>query len=437
MKVLLVDDDPAALGYASALLRDDHELTTCGSGVEALAQLETGSFDVVLTDLRMPPPDGIEILRTARELDPPVPVILLTAVNDARPAVEAMRLGACDFLVKPACAKDIACAIERVCAGRPLPLEPTAESQFGLVGCSPPIQLVRRLIPAVARSQEAVLIIGETGTGKELLARAIHAQSQRKQRAFVAHNMAATPIDLAESIFLGHARGAFTGAASEHPGLFEQADTGTLFLDEVDSFPACLQAKLLRVLEGGRVERIGTSLSRSVDVRVIAASAVDLAPQVEAGTFRADLYYRLRQLEIVLPPLRERPGDIPTLVRHFIDELARESGSPPRIDPAAMDRLVSYPWPGNVRELRNVLRAAAVMAGAGAIRPEHFPRALRSQGSVPRAASSLRVLEMRHIREVLERVAGNQSQAARILGIDRGTLARKLAAEKSDSSRSE
>jgi DNA-binding NtrC family response regulator len=294
------------------------------------------------------------------------------------------------------------------------------------------MQLVRRLIPAVARSKETVLIIGETGTGKELLARAIHAQSTRSDRSFVAHNMAATPQDLAESVFFGHARGAFTGAHAEHSGLFEQADGGTLFLDEVDSFPAALQAKLLRALEGGRVQRIGGNDSRAIDVRVIAASAIDLACLVEAGSFRADLYYRLRQLEVVLPPLRERPGDIPTLIRHFMEELVTERGSAPCIDPAAMERLVSFSWPGNVRELRNVLRAAAVMAASGPIRAEHFPRALRSGGLASRGSGTLRVLELRHIREVLERVSGNQSQAARILGIDRGTLARKLAAENPD-----
>ena len=433
MNLLLVDDDPHALSYLSGLLRDAHRVTTCVDGAEALTRLRPRTFDLVLTDLRMPGPDGFEILRAAQALEPPIPVVVLTAVDSARPAVDALRLGARDFLVKPASPEEIAATIARVereCA--PSASDP-AEEDSGLVGGSPAIRLVRRLVPSLAASRETVLIVGETGTGKELLARALHARSPRSAGPFVAHNMAATPIELAESIFLGHARGAFSGAASEHPGLFEQADHGTLFLDEIDSFPLPLQPKLLRVLEGGSIQRIGACAERKFDVRVIAASAVDLGPCVAAGAFRADLYYRLRQLEVELPPLRERQGDIAILVRRFLDDIGRETGVAPRVDPAAMSRLLGHSWPGNVRELRNVVRAAAVMAGLDPIRCEHLSRALRTDARPdPQNAGSLRSREMRHILEILDRVAGNQSLAARILGIDRGTLARKLSAARTN-----
>ncbi len=424
MNLLLVDDDPVALGYLEGVLRLHHDVTACTSGQDALARLAARPFDAVFTDLRMPPPDGFQILKAARALKPAPPVVVLTAVDQARPAVDALRLGASDFLVKPAARETIAAALARIQGQRPAAVEP----DFGLVGCTPSMRLVRRLIPALARTRETVLICGETGTGKELLARALHAQSSRHDRAFVAHNMAATPPDLAESIFLGHVRGAFSGALTDHAGLFEQADGGTLFLDEIDSFPVGLQAKLLRVLEGGPVCRVGATAGRDVNVRVIAASASDLCAQVESGGFRADLYYRLRQLEIALPPLRERHADIPHILRHVLGEWERASGVLLELEAEAMERLIAHSWPGNVRELRNVVRAAAVMAGPGPIRVEHFPRALRAAAAAASRDRSLKAHETRHILEVLESVAGNQSQAARILGIDRGTLARKLSA---------
>jgi len=365
-------------------------------------------------------------------------VIVLTAVDCARPAVEALRMGAQDFLVKPADPTEIARAVahaESLHVPRKDGAAPDVECDgrdSGLIGCSPQMRIVRRLIPALARSRESVLILGETGTGKELLARAVHAQGPRRHAPFVAHNMAATPADLAETIFFGHVRGAFSGATSDHAGLFEQAHGGTLFLDEIDSFPPPLQAKLLRVLEGGSVQRIGSGSARTFDVRVIAASATDLSLQVDAGAFRADLYYRLKQLEVMLPPLRDRIADIPALVRHFLAELSGEFDSTPDLDRAALDQLMDHRWPGNVRELRNVVRAAAVVAGAGPIGLEHLPRGLRPDARKldTRHPGSLRFIEIRHILETLDRVGGNRSEAARILGIDRGTLARKLAAGK-------
>jgi DNA-binding NtrC family response regulator len=271
--------------------------------------------------------------------------------------------------------------------------------------------------------------MGETGTGKELLAVAMHAHGPRRAGPFVAHNMAATPAELAESLFFGHVRGAFSGATADHAGVFEQADGGTLFLDEVDSFPLALQAKLLRVLESSRVQRLGAATERSVDVRVVASAPTELGEMVVRGLFRADLYYRLRGLELSLPPLRERAEDIPLLARHFVAELGRETGAEPRLTPAVLECLVQYSWPGNVRELRNALRSAALLAGPSPIQQCHLPSSVerRAGGEGPGGgATMLAEVERAHIRRVLERVQGNRSLAARLLGIDRGTLARKL-----------
>jgi two-component system, NtrC family, response regulator AtoC len=435
VRVLAIDDDAGALRYLVDILQKDHEVSASTDSAEAVASLRAGSFDLVVTDLRMPPPDGFEILAVAQALVPPPPVIVLSAMDTARAAVEALRLGARDFLVKPAEPEEIArtiAAVRNNDATREAGSEPSRsndEAGFGLAGDSPPIRLVRRLIRTLAASREAVLLLGETGTGKELLARALHASGPRAHGPFVAHNMAATPSELAESIFFGHMRGAYSGANADHPGLFECADGGTLFLDEMDSFPLCLQAKLLRALESGQVQRLGSVSARTVDVRVIASSAVDPVTLVAQGTFRADLYYRLRQLEVLMPPLRERAGDIPALVQQFLEEIGRECRRSPRLSPAALVRLTAYSWPGNVRELRNVVREAALMATEGTILPEHLPRMIefrRRRGATQ--SGSLRTVETEHILRTVESVGGNGSQAARILGIDRGTLARKLVA---------
>jgi DNA-binding NtrC family response regulator len=428
MRVLAVDDDPAVLAALVAVLEARHEVVSCAGGAEALAALRVRPYDLVLTDLRMPAPDGFDVLRAVQGLVPAPPVVVLTAVDTARTALEALALGARDYLVKPSEPADLLAAVARVGNDVASPVE---GQDFGLAGMSAAICGVRRLIPLLARSREGVLILGETGVGKDLLARVLHDQGPRSRGPFVAHNMAATPSELAESVFFGHARGAFSGATADHLGLFEQANEGTLFLDEVDSFPLHLQAKLLRVLESGTFQRVGSVGERQVDVRVIAASATDLEQLVARSAFRADLYYRLCQLEVVLPPLRERPEDIPSLVRQFLGEISRESGRPVRISPAAEDILMRCPWPGNCRELRHSLRSAVMLAGGGIILPSHLPRALRP-AAVPispvQGSTTLCEVEREHIRRILEQVGGNRSLAARLLGIDRGTLARKIRA---------
>jgi DNA-binding NtrC family response regulator len=261
-----------------------------------------------------------------------------------------------------------------------------------------------------------------------LLARELHERSRRSAGPFVTHNMAATPADLAESLFFGHVRGAFSGATSDHAGLFEQAHRGTLFLDEVDSFPPALQAKLLRVLESGRARRVGAAEDRDVDVRVIAAAAEDLGRRVTGGCFRADLYYRLRQLEVELPPLRERPEDLPDLVDRFLEEIEPVPGRRPRFSPAALEALRMHAWPGNCRELRHAVRSAVVLAAGGVVQPGHLPKSVlaTARAGSHAAPASLAAVERDHILRVLEQAGGNRSLAARLLGIDRGTLARKL-----------
>jgi DNA-binding NtrC family response regulator len=426
VRILAVDDDPAVRAALRAVLATTHEVTSCGGGAEAIAALRERPFDLVLTDLRMPAPDGLDVLRAALGVHPPPPVVVLTAVDTARSAVEALALGARDYLVKPAEPAALLDAVARAAGGS----APAAEGEdYGLAGTSAAIRAVRRLIPLLARSREGLLILGETGVGKDLLARAIHDHGPRAAGRFVAHNMAATPTELTESLFFGHVRGAFSGASADHPGLFAEADGGTLFLDEVDSFPLHLQAKLLRVLEGSRFQRVGSTGECRVDVRVIAASAGDLAGLVARGAFRADLYYRLCQLEVVLPPLRDRREDIPALIRQVLDEIARESGETARMSPEAERIMVAFPWPGNCRELLHAVRAAALLADGGLILPLHLPRALQSPaeaGPDGTAPTTLSEVERGHIRRTLEQVGGNRSLAARLLGIDRGTLARKL-----------
>jgi len=427
VRILAADDDALALQALTEVLRPDHEVVGCPGGAEALRELEREAFDLVLTDLRMPPPDGLEVVRAARALEPAPPVIVITALDSARAAIEALHLGASDYLVKPCAPEVIRETIARVLpdaapadAGEPL---------YGLAGRSREIRRLRRLIPLLAHTRETVLIVGETGTGKELLARALHEHGPLREAPFVAHNMAATPSELAESLFFGHARGAFSGATQGHAGLLEQAEGGTLFLDEVDSFPTVLQPKLLRALESGQVKPVGSTTARPVRVRVLAASSCDLADFVAAGGFRADLYYRLKQIEVRIPPLRDRREDIPVLVEHFLAEYARETGSRVRMSPPALAEMLDDAWPGNCRELRSAVRSAAVLAKGGVIRSV-FPTPATGGGARRAPASveglSLEAVEREHIHKVLQSSGGNRSRAARALGIDRGTLARKI-----------
>jgi len=420
---LVVDDDPDALQFAANALAKEFEVVTCSRGDEGIDRAAREAFDLVVTDLAMPRPDGFDVLRAIASLDRAPGVIVLTATDKARETMEALRLGARDYIVKPSTDEEIRDAVSRGLQGRRGDTETAA---FGLVGISPAMARLRQLIPLLARSSESVLVIGETGTGKELVARGLHEQGPRCAGPFVVHNVAATPSELSESLFFGHARGAFSGAHADHAGLFEQASGGTLFLDEMDSLPLALQPKLLRALECRRIQRVGGNVDRSVDVRIVAASATDVSELVARGTFRADLYYRLRQLEVVMPPLRDRPEDIPLLIDHILCEWTCERGQTARLSPLAEDLVLAHHWPGNVRELRNALRGAAVLAESGVITPQQLPRAVRNAGGSTPVVERLENVERQAIARALDRAGGNQSQAARLLGIDRGTLARKL-----------
>ena len=428
MRILAIDDDPLALDYLEQVFNAEHSVCRAAGGGSGIATLQQQPFDLVLLDLRMPQVDGFMVLQHLQNLPAAPPVIVLTGVDTASAAVRALELGASDYIVKPADPATVRAAITRLGAKG---ASAAPSTDYGFLGVSPPIRRLHRLIPLLASTTETLLIQGPTGTGKDLLARIVHGQGPRYSGPFVAHNMAATPGELAESVFFGHVRGAFSGAIADHVGVFEQAHGGTLFLDEVDSFPLSLQAKLLRVLESGCVQRVGCASERPFDVRVIAASTVDLGGLVEKGVFRSDLYYRLRQIEVFLPPLCERREDIPVLVEHFLALARRDMEWSARVTPAASEALLAYHWPGNVRELRNAVRAAVLLAVGGPIQPGHLPRALRLTAGAPGGApgstgGTLVAVERDHIQRVLEATHGNRSLAARILGIDRGTLARKL-----------
>jgi DNA-binding NtrC family response regulator len=455
--VLLVDDDEAACRLlAEVLERDGYRVAAALSVDEALAKLEReGPFDAVLTDLRMPERSGLDLLKIVREREPDALVLVLTAFGDATAAGEAIRAGAYDFVSKPydigTLRETLARALGRrrlATASRELrgAARRAGASQAGsaLVGHSPPIIEVMKTLARAAPTQATVLLLGETGTGKELVARTIHGYSERNGRRFVAVNCSALAEGLLESELFGHLRGAFTGAAGARPGLFREADRGTLFLDEIGDISPALQARLLRALQEHEIVPVGSETPVKVDVRIIAATHRDIGALVRAGKFREDLYYRLNVVTLHLPPLRERKQDIPLLMDHFLRELTERHGrGPVAVDPEAQHRLLSYDWPGNIRELQNVLERALVLAEQDVIGPEHLPAEVRPGGGAPEppvpdaggsagaepppnALLSLEEIERRHVMRVLEATGGSREEASRILGISRRTLTRMV-----------
>ena len=431
--ILIVDDDAALRDGLAETVRDlGHEPRSAASGREALGILASDRIDGMLLDLRMPGGmDGIEVLRRVRARDQAPPIVVLTAFASAENTIEAMRLGAFDHLTKPIGRDELAALLIRMLPRRHGSVaEAGAPAEPGnLIGSSDAMRQVQKTIGLAADSDATVLILGETGTGKELIARALHEHGRRKAAPFVAVNCAAIPADLLESELFGHVKGAFTGASSDRTGAFREADGGTLFLDEIGDMPAAMQAKILRALQERVVTPVGGKPAQ-VAARVIAATHRHLPSLVEAGAFREDLYYRLNVVPIVLPPLRERQADILPLAEHFL-RLASKQGTHKRLTAAASARLLEHSWPGNVRELRNVIERASVLVRGDtidAVDLDVLERARLSRyellaGDMPTAVAKL---ETAMIRKALEACGGNRAEAARRLNINRQLLYAKM-----------
>lgn len=437
--ILLVEDDRELRALLLEVLEvAGYDVRAAASGAEALAALAHAAPDLVITDLMMPGVSGKEVLKETRRAHPGVNVIVITAFGSIESAIELVKEGAFDYLTKPFSNDELLLAAQRALeergarralgqqAGAPRPVA-------GFLGTSGPTRALLEMVAKVARSPLPVLITGETGTGKELVARGIHALSARDP--FLAVNCAALPDHLLESELFGHEKGAFTGADRAKPGLFEAAHGGTLFLDEVAELPAPLQPKLLRALEDGEIRRVGSTRPTRVDVRLLAATNRDLDEEIAAGRFRQDLFWRLNGLALHIPPLRERPADVAVLVEHFLERFAASAGrkSPQRFSPEAVALLASYPWPGNVRELRSAVERAATLAESDVLPVESLPERVRHGGllrtTVAEAAVrqlSMAEVERAYILEILRVTGGNRSRAAEILGLDRKTLYRKL-----------
>ncbi len=440
-RVLLVDDDPAVLGaLTQALIHLGTEPESAGSAEEALAKLAEAPPDLILSDIRLPGLDGIELLKLVRTRSPSMDVVLMTAFDDMTTVVRSMREGAFDFLVKPIDLDELGDVLRRVFedrrarerARRTAEEEAQAYQLDELVGRDPRMIEVYKLVGQLAASQVNVLIRGETGTGKELVARAIHFNSADASEPFLPVNCTALPETLLESELFGHVRGAFTGAVSDRRGRFALAGRGTIFLDEIGDTAPDFQAKVLRILEDGEFYPVGAERPERTEARVIAATHRDLGKMVEEGAFRDDLYYRLRVVEIVLPPLRHRPADLPLLARHFVrGASAKLHQSELALPDSTVEALLQHDWPGNVRELENCLTRAIALATGGVIRPEHL--GLGSETGVsPGPFRTLGELERDEIRRVLAAMGGNKTRTAEILGISKPRLYRLIDKHKLD-----
>ena len=451
MSRILVADDSDAMreGMVMTLARLGHEAQGVKGGAEAVAAYARRHYDVVVTDLRMVPVDGLQVVRRMRELDPEATIVIVTAHGSVAAAVEAMRAGAIDFVEKPFSPELLGARVEKAVeiarerrSARDAHARAAAlaedrareSSPLGLVGDSAAMLRVREQVRKVAATDATVLVLGESGTGKELVARALHEASRRRDGPFVSVSCAALPEGLLEAELFGHERGAFTGAVRRKIGRFELAHSGTLFLDEVGEIPPAIQVKLLRVLQERRFERVGGEETLEVDVRLVSATNRDLARRVADGTFREDLYYRLAIVPLTLPPLRERPEDVETLARHFLEKHAPRIGRRvARFEPDALALLRRYRWPGNVRELENVVQQAMVFCEGERVRAEDLPPALRDAPPalpVPTGDRSLtdilEDLEKQLVVAAYTKAAGVKAEAARLLGIKPSALYYKL-----------
>jgi DNA-binding NtrC family response regulator len=449
--ILLFEDDDTLAGLLARVLRSEGyhvDVLDNADAVPPAAKL--ARYDVVLSDIHLAnDTSGHDVLRRIREASPTTPVILMTAYADIEGAMNAVGEGAYDYLAKPIepteLKRMVSEAMERRKLAKTEPAAPTradAQAVAQIVGTTPAMLTVYKTVAHVAPTTATVLIVGESGTGKELVARAIHAKSPRATKPFVAINCGALPESILESELFGHERGSFTGASAQKRGLFEEAKGGTLFLDEIGEISVKMQVQLLRVLQEGEIRRVGAAETIKVDVRVVAASNRDLKAEVAAGRFREDLLFRLQVVTVTVPPVRERRGDIPLLIKHFIVRHAERLGRPaPHVAPEVFEMLESYEFPGNVRELSHIIERAMLLAREGVITATDLPpevtRAWTTHGSATGSMGSLaddwptlQLLERRYIDRVLSRTGGNKTRAAEVLGIDRRTLNRMFARER-------
>ncbi len=434
-RMLIVDDEKRMCAILKTALESETlAVTTADSGEAAWAALSVDSFDIILSDIKMPGMSGMDLLRRAKETAPETEVLLMTAYADAKTAVEAMKAGAYDYIIKPFEIDELRHKIQNILDKHHLrrenkDLKSQLHARFRLenmVGSSGAMQKVYQLVEKVAPTDATVLIRGESGTGKELIARAIHQLSGRREHPFVAVHCGALPESLLESELFGHERGAFTGAEKQKPGRFELAGAGTIFLDEIGDISPATQIKLLRVLQQREIVRLGGTETISIQARTIAATNRNLEEAVHNKAFREDLYYRINVFPIFLPPLRERPEDIPELVAHF---LSMHGIAQDAIDAAAMQCLMTYSWPGNVRELENVVERALIMSGGKHISLTDLPphiRGVKETEQTPKSELSLKEMERLLIQRALEKANGNKTVAAKMLGITRRQLYSKL-----------
>ena len=440
-RILVVDDDRETCRFMDELLRGaDRQIELAHTPDEALALAQRGAFDLVVSDINLNAElSGLDLLRAFKRADPRLEVVLISGFGTLETAIQAVRAGAFDYVSKPFDIVEVKETVDRALKRRAQPVSsPAAAEAFeaapadGLIGRSRGMLAVYKQIAHAAGSDAPVLITGETGTGKELIARALHHHSRRAARPFVPVNCGALAESLLESELFGHVRGSFTGAVGDKKGVFEQAHGGSIFLDEIGETTAAVQVRLLRVLEQGEVRPVGASRVTTVNVRVVAATNRDLEQSVREGSFRQDLYYRLNVIRIAVPPLRERREDIPLLAAHVLRDVATRGGPLRRLSPEALAALMSYAWPGNVRELENVLERLALAATGDSLEREDLPAVFRERPPATLeeplfdGLPSLEQMEKRYLAHVLETLKGNRTRAAEVLGIDRRTLYRMM-----------